>query len=522
MLSISNEYKQAIYAPSRMVKVRVTFDISELTLDDDVVTTNTSSEFIISDKQQLTDKQRENTFNYATLEDDRFKLDGSFSFADENINNNKIVGWCSEKLSDNDGVFQENLLLTFNFNKFHSSGGITISFDVINNEYATDFEVQAFNNELLVLKVEVVDNQDARSIIFDEFSNFNKIQVIIKKWSKPNHRARVAEVDFGITQVYTDEKLVSCSLVEEVDLMSSTIPVSEFTFTVENSDKAFNILNPYGIYKYLQERQKIVAELGVELENGIIEYYPLCNFLLRDWISDEGSLTTTFTARTNLDLMETIDYENEVAKLDYSLYQIAYDLFTMCGISNFEIDENLLTVFTNGIISKTNCKEALQMVAIAGCCTVIVTRENKIKLQQIKQIPNIVDEIDLENMYIDPQIQLEKATKTVRVQFYEDMENPDFVEVNKNNSQGDVLSLENNTLINSREHALTVANWISAVKNNRAIYTIDWRGNGAHELNDIVSIENIFGNSNRGIITKNQLNYEGYLSAITEARGEVN
>ena len=224
MIKVSQAYKKAVYAPIRTVKGRVTFDISDTTIEDDTITTTTTPESVVSDKKQLTDKIRENTYKLATWEPDRFKLDGSFSFADKVIKNNKSVGWVSDNLCDQLGEFSPNEVLTFEFGFEHSSMGITITFD---DEYAIDFTVVAYKDNTIVDSVDVIDNKDIQVVVTGQFYLYNKIEVIIKKWSKPHRRARVAEVDFGVVRVYDDNGLIKMSLIEEMDLISSTIPSAE-------------------------------------------------------------------------------------------------------------------------------------------------------------------------------------------------------------------------------------------------------------------------------------------------------
>jgi len=57
MYPVSNEYKDAIYAPVRTIKGRVTFDISDVTAAGDVIDISTSQEHILSNKQQLINKK---------------------------------------------------------------------------------------------------------------------------------------------------------------------------------------------------------------------------------------------------------------------------------------------------------------------------------------------------------------------------------------------------------------------------------------------------------------------------------
>jgi hypothetical protein len=77
-------------------------------------------------------------------------------------------------------------------------------------------------------------------------------------------------------------------------------------------------------------------------------------------------------------------------------------------------------------------------------------------------------------------------------------------------------------LINDSTRATAVANWIIAQKNNRATYTINWRGNQAHEMNDVVAIGNSYGSNMNAYVTRTNLTYQGYVQATTEAKGVAN
>jgi len=521
MYPVSNEYKDAIYAPIRTAKGRVTFDISDVTAVGDVNNISTPEEFVLSNKQQLINKNREQTYNLVTWEPNRFKLDGSFTFPDDTIENNKEMGFVSNVLCGADGIFDPYQTITFTFNGPHSSMGLTVTFDPRNNEYATNFSVTAYDsNDNIIDTVEVENNTEVQAVPIGQLYQYKKIKIVIKKWCKPYRRARIVEVDFGVVRVYQDNSLIKMSLIEEMDLTSSTLPTPEFKFTVDNSSREFNILNPSGIYKYLQERQQVIGEIGIDID-GTVEYIPLGNYLLAGWASDEGSLTATFTARPNLDLLSGFDYENLTPKAGYSLYDMAVDIFALCGISNYEIDPALQNIPTKGLIKKTTCRNVLQMIALAGCANIFVTRDNVIKLVvNPASLGDQVDDVDLDNMYKEPKIELEPIVQSVQVTYYSDLDTKDVVTVtNSDVDSGEVLKLESNTLINTATQATNVANWLLRQRSYRAKYSINWRGNPAHELNDVITIETTYGTAKKAIITKNSIEYQGYLSAKTEARG---
>lgn len=514
-------YDAAIYAPARTIVGRVTFVIIDITAAGDILSIITSDELAISDKSQLANGVRSATFNLATWEEDRFRLDGSFSFPDDTDNGE--VGYISDDLCNADGDFSPSIDITFVFNNPHSSVGITITFDNFNDEYAVDFTVTAYDEfDVVIDTVSVTENDQTIVPVLGQLADYEKIEIEITKWSHGNRRARVIEVDFGIVEVYTDNELISMELTEEADPITAILPASEFDFTVDNSDKRFNILNPTGFYEFLQEQQPIVAELGLDIGGGVIEWIPVGEYLLREWISDEGSLTASFTGRTNLSIMNNFFYEQLTIDAK-SLKALAIQIFTQCGITNYDVDDALDSISTNSLAKRTTCRNLLQMIAIAGKSNVFVSRDNVITLQQIANpLGTTDDQITFDNIYREPKVTLEPIVKSVEVSYWTDIDTAVIETVNSGVTNGETLKLEGNTLINTEARAQDVANWIIAQKNYRAKYRINWRGNPAHELTDIIDIENSFGAGKKAFITKRTMTYVGYLRGQTEAHGEVN
>lgn len=522
MYRVSEEYKQAIYSPIRENKARVTFDITDITVNQDNKTIVSTEEFILSDKKQLNNSIRENSYNIITCENDRVKLDGSFSFADDIIEKNGETGWTSNILCNEVGEFETEQVISFTFTETHSLVGLTVTFDKLNNEYASEFEVRAYNSSnTLTNSILATENTQVQKEVIVQLLDFIKIEIAIKKWNKGYRRARVAEIDWGIIRVYEDDKLIKFNFIEEVDIISSQIPSNEFKFTIDNSDKLFNILNPQGFYKFLQEKQKIKAEIGTVLENGSIEYVPVGNFLLSTWQSDEGDLTATFTANTRLDLMDCYDYENLIVKPNYSIYNLIEELFKICSIEDYEIDPKLKTIYTKCLVEKASCKEVLQLALITSMSNIFITKENKIIIKQ--DLKTITDSsISLENMYHVPAVELQECIKTVEVTYFNNLEDSIIVELVDNDLKlGGSIKLENNTLIDTEDRAIEVAKWLMDRSKLRNKYTLDWRGNPILELLDYINLDNSYNEEIKANIIKTELEYQGFLKGKTELIGGV-
>lgn len=522
MYNISEEYKNDIYSPIRKNNARITFDITDVTVNEDDKSITTTEEFIISNKEQINNSIRENSYNIITCENNRLKLDGSFTFADDNILKNDEVGWVSKALCNEYGVFKEQQVITITFSEKHSLIGVTITFDKLNNEYAEEFEIKAYDvNNYLINNINITNNTEAQREIIVKFQDLVRIEVYIKKWNKGYRRARVSEIDWGFIRVYDDNSLIKFNFIEEVDILSGEVPSSEFRFTVDNAEGLFNILNPSGFYKFLQEKQRVKAEVGTLLSNGKIEYIPIGNFLLKTWESEEDDLTATFTCNTILDLMDNFNFENLIPKVNYSFYNLFEELFNICSIRKYEIDSKLKDIKTNCLIEKQSCKDALKMALIAGMSNIFITKDNKIIIKQDLKIA-ADSYISLENMYKVPKVDLEEAIKTVEVTYFNTLEDKLTISlVNYNLKLGGSIKVESNTLIDTENRAIEVANWLMDRSKLRNKYTLNWRGNPSLELLDYIDIANTYNEEIKAHITKTELDYQGYLKGKTELIGGI-
>lgn len=543
MIKVSKKFKEAVYAPTRKTTARVSFEI----LDNEAYHDNTSTvtgEAPISRKYQLTNKIRNMSHKYATFEKDYFRLDGSFYIPPKPNEGDSELGWWSGDISDENGVFTPYQILEFNFTEEHNSMGLTITFDTKAKEYASDFDIEIYRlDDTLIYKEEVIGNDKATYVMVHGLDNYGKIRLIIKKWAKPYRRARVTEVDFGVIHDYEDDKLIKLNIIEEMNIISDTIPSNEIRFIIDNSNKEFNILNPEGFYRFLRERQEVKASIGVEISEDEFEFIPMGKFYLVDWQSDEGALTTTFIARDIFELLENKEY---TSINDTNLYDLAEDIVIKANVENYYIDEGLKNIPTNGFIKPLNARKALQYLGIAGKAAIYQDRHGILQIKQFKVLderdtqyiyfagPDMftgmvypaVDEgydmknISFDNVYQEPQIKLDKLLYSLVIVVNNGEEKEEVTFYNEGIKDGVSFKIDN-PLINTFEHAEDVANWIIEEYNLRAIYTINWRQNPCLECGDIVLVEDSYEAKKLSRITKQEFEYAGYLSGKTETKGGV-
>lgn len=519
MYPVTTDYQDNIYGLSRRILGRVTFDISPVDLDTDTNTITTSASFDVSDAAQLDDNVRENTLKIITWEQDRTTLDGTFTFASDTPAEWGHVGWVSDAIADEDGDFATPQVVTFTFGQTHTSAGVTVTFDTVGDECATHFSISAYDaDDELILTYTVDGNLDSQVLILQAIENFQKIELSITSWCIGHRRARVAEIDCGALLVYDNDQLIRFNTTEELDVTSSTLTIPEFEFTVDNTSKEFDMFNPSGIYAALEQRQRIVPELGLELANRI-EWVPLGAYLLSEWRSDAGSMTATFKGRSKLDLLDGVYVEQLTAVPSYNLKQCIEDIFNTAGVSGYEVDDSLASIATNGILERKTAREAVQLAAMAGCATIRVTRDNTVKVETSRATSSVND-ISFEEMIEEPKIELLRQTKNVTVFYYNTVDTAlgSITATDSTVTIGDVVSLERNTLINTTARAQAVAEWMLERLKERKKFTVRYRGNQALELLDLVGLENRYLANVTTYLTKHELSYEGYLSATLEGR----
>lgn len=550
MINVSSKYKNKVYTQdsARHFKGEVLFEFLDISAYRDATLNGLTDddEAPISRINQLIDKRRVMSHKYATFEKDYFKLDGSFVIPPRVDEGDSKIGWWSRDLCNSDGTFTTPVGFAVVFAEGHSSAGLTLSFGELTNEYATDFVIQVFdNNHTPIVVKHVVDNKNTTYVLEDGLDNYYLIVVEILKWSHPFRRAKVTAIDFGIILTFRDRDLISFTVTEEINVAGDSLPANELRFTVDNSDKRYNILNPEGHYRFLMERQEVWATLSLEVEPNNYEAINMGKFYLKEWRSDEGALTTTFTAFSIFDILEDIMY---IGYGTTNLYDLAVDVLTKAGVTEFIIDERLREIATNGFYELIDSRKALYFIGMAGKAIVKQNRDGIVEIQQFRTLdantkyvlyagPDVyasastypvvdhgydMKNITFKNVYAEPQIKLDQPVGAVMmvVQNFETGIKTTYTLRDPKVKNGITVKHEN-PLIISESHALDIAQWIMRERSLRALYEIKWRQNPALECGDIVLVEDSFGAKKQSRIIKQTFEYASYLSGRTETRGGV-
>jgi len=347
--------------------------------------------------------------------------------------------------------------------------------------------------------------------------------------------ARVFMTMDGATTLYDREKIISIHIVEEMSVVSETVPSNELRLVMDNTEGDFSFLTLADSDKIVSKRIKFDVEFGIELPDQSVEWIPMGTYYLVEWQNQTGSLTVSMTARDNFDMLSQTKYT--VPDTSETLYDLAVDILENAGITNYNIDTSLSDLsgmFTEDLDSR----QALQMIAIAAKSVVWQDRYGIIQIKPLDKIGIstewftycggafplmyssqsafmlINDGYDIKNitylnMYTEPKVKIEKQVMDVTINGTKYV-NPDV-------SNGKSLMLDNPLI--SPEREAEIAEWIFAESNKAYFYDCTWRQNPAIECGDVILAQDSFNSKKQTIVSKQEFEYAGYLRGKTESKG---
>ncbi len=117
-------------------------------------------------------------------------------------------------------------------------------------------------DQTTVIEQQTFANNKAFFVAEMPVQNYYKVTFEFLATSKPYRRVKVTECLFGIVQLFDRNSLESVSISYDADIISEALPSRQLTFAFNNVDKKYNLINPTGLYAYLQEGQVTCGHLN--------------------------------------------------------------------------------------------------------------------------------------------------------------------------------------------------------------------------------------------------------------------
>lgn len=312
---------------------------------------------------------------YQTLEKNRFILDGRSPLAPEK--DFLYQGFVSAAISDDDGVFAIPPVVEISFSEYFQFAALTVYFDTIMDEYASEFTMQCFYSDAEVLN-KTYNPTSAEFVSKDQIPVCNRIVLTFTKTLRPHRRLRLSQLIYGVISTLTAQDLVSCSQTASMDIVSSSLPDEVFSFTIMDVQKRYDPENPEGVWEYLESRQPVNTSIGYELDDGSIEWFPWCNTYSTGNVKvSKGGVVTEVTIETE-SLIQQLTKTFTRGRYDpngISLADLAEEVMAFAGYPNIlNVDESLKNIKTLTPLPVVEINQCLQLIANAGMCILVTNR----------------------------------------------------------------------------------------------------------------------------------------------------
>lgn len=500
MRRVSHTY--APYTPVRHVGIGIRFDV----VDQGAKSGCTSSAYgvgAIDRLSQTVDDVNEVPAKYATLERNYWTLDGTAEILPDDLTDVQ-TGWWDAALSDENGAFATPPWVRYDFAGPVSTIGWGLYFDSKGGQYPTSVRVTAYGADGSVVAQKTVTAASPVLQMAYQLADYHAVRFEFLATSEPYRRIRLVEANFGLSELLDANTIGKASFTYGVSLTSDALPSRQLDFTFDNSDKKYNLLDPAGIYEYLQEGQRIRTSLVINGESV-----------------DMGSFYFTSASADANVLVPRVQANDVIWELDNEVFrgggntEMALSAAVALVLERADVQVRYAAGVADrpvvlAIERKTCRREALRMLAQAARCTVWVDRDEVVHFADLTLDAEPVDEITANELYDFTGVSV--SEKTDRVDLV--VQNP-FLETDEQvvYTAGEgkrVATLENPCVAPSAGAA--VAAWILEHLRRRKLYSVKWRGNPAVEIGDTVRIHDIFGNTGCAVVTDIKLDFEKGIS----------
>ena len=284
--------------------------------------------------------------------------------------------------------------------------GVSICWSTAFNEYATDFSVSAYLGAKKLKTVTVNGNKSIRSDVEVELSGFDAVELEVLKWCLPDRRVRVEQVKIGRYLVFDKTKILSYSHSSARDPISGQLSQESISFSLDNSDRTWDSVNPQGIYKYIYERQPVTVRYGMDVD-GKTEWVSGGMFFLSEWSVPANSIEASFQARDAFLYLSSTKY---TGRKYGTLYEMCYDALELLEADEitFDISDELKDYSTDITSDESTYhnSDILQLAANAAGMALYQTRDGVIKINRVYGVDtsNPVLDIPVLNNYSWPEI----------------------------------------------------------------------------------------------------------------------
>lgn len=534
MLQTSKSWDEAINANARTNDISVQFQFSPDGANENaVISVNNSAE--ISDLEQVKDGIWDTSTRYTTLERNFWLLDGGMEIPPTVVDySEKEIGYWSEAIADETGTFAKasKPAVSIVLDNVYDLVGMTIKFNDLYNEFATDFQILFINirNQVVARKT-VTENKDNFAVVDLVAQGVKQIKIVINKFCLPFRRCRMLEIFAGEVKLFTSKEIISFEFNDNVSIFESAFDCPNFSLTVDNSRGDYDVLNPQGVFAYLSEKMKFSAKIGTLTEIGM-EWLSLGDFYLYDIPTSQQQETATFNCKPKIGLTDDVVY----AASDNELTTVQHICETIFGLADISMDDVIIpaSVATKTVNNYAGdnvaLTDAFMQIAIAAGCFWKIHRKGTYEMIPVSALfENSVCDIDYDNSFSKSAITRQNITSvsTTANYFktyswndgYQNWTSETITETMPTDNGGNMKI--SSAFVRFGQEATALAKLALAYYSQHPLtFQTECRGNPAVECGDIVNVETDYGKF-KAILTEQKISFDDsrFLTTTMAGRG---
>ena len=488
MLDLSESYYAAITADARRILLQAVIDI----IDPDIVygAEESESEAAYSQPAQTHNKVFALAPPYATLERNRWLLDGKFQVLPDDYQPSGEVGYVSGDLSGDDGTFATAQYVQLNFSNVSILQACSVYFPGDEFDGVADtFTVSVYQGGTAYYTQTFTGNRDSR-VALDGFTvnNPDAVRVTVTKWSLPGRRMRVPEVVPGIYEEWDNSIIATFGVTQQASFSCLALPYGTCNLSLDNLVVSFEPRGKYGVFLSIEERQGIKVSIGVETADSEPVYQPVGVFyqFSGGWKTGDNGLTMQWSLVDIIGLLADRQYLPP-STLPTTLEGWVASIVGQLGV-NFEsayiVDPNYsglaLTASLEGVSGKS-CGEILRMACMAtGTFPRADAATGKLAVEPYWDQGS---KMTLDNMTVYPVMQ---ANDDLAAIIFTLADGTQYVVSGNSTASSNTVQV-NNPFLSTKAQALSAAKLILSTYGGNQLATTG-RGNPASEIGDVDTV----------------------------------
>lgn len=460
---------------------------------------------------------------YATVEHVGWRLDGSYTVLPDS---GMEAGFWSSSVADASGDFdpEDPVVLHMALPSDTNTFGWTFHFDAPGQIWATEIEIICYDdNDEEIDRITANPSNtgtDGHGWSINHFvQGYSSVDFVFKSMSEPLRMLRVAEIDFGVSRHFNQDSIGEMKIKYGLSPDASEFPAKEFVFTFDNSDGEFNVLDPIGVYQYWRNGQILTAKITIG-----------------DDAVDMGSFYVTRAEIGRNRLIAKVTAHDECYKLASQKFYpndlAAVETVTLSAAVAAVIRGYDMPVDLGGLgdelvslrIRDTHAKRTvLRYIAQAARATVWIGRDGTLIFRRLAVADSEVGAITPDELYDWSGVSITEEITGVTLSVERELEQTeegdpvvDTYTAGEPDDEGAHTAVYENPCV-AAANGQAVADWLLVMANWRKKYAVKNRCDPAVEIGDTLQIADAFRNDDNALVTGIEIEYNGVLSATTEA-----